>query len=269
MKRTLPGIFLAIAWVLLLVKGNSPLFYLVMVVVAGIGASEYLRMIPAAAPDRWSRVYLGITLCLPIAFTLPSDSGAPAAPLAGMLAAFLLVILYFLRRYTHFDNAYECFAKVVFGVVYVGVLSAYLVLLRLYPYGGSWLVVLSAITAGSDSGAYYFGSAFGRHKLCPNVSPKKTIEGALGGLFCGLGAGCIAAGLLLPVVNWLFLGPAAVALIGVGIIGDLTESVIKRGTGTKDSGKLLAGHGGVLDRIDSLLLTAPVLYYLLLLFGEA
>jgi phosphatidate cytidylyltransferase len=155
----------------------------------------------------------------------------------------------------------------VFGVVYVGVLASYLVLLRQYPEGGSWLVVLSAVTAGSDSGAYYFGSTFGKRKLCPNISPKKTVEGALGGLLCGLVAACVSASLLLDTVDWLFVGMAAVLLTGVGILGDLTESMIKRGTGTKDSGTLLAGHGGVLDRIDSLLLTAPVLYYLLLFVG--
>jgi phosphatidate cytidylyltransferase len=156
---------------------------------------------------------------------------------------------------------------VIFGVVYVGFLASYLVLIRYLPQGGSWLVVLSAITAGSDSGAYYFGCRFGRRKLCPNISPKKTIEGALGGLLCGVSAALVLAGMLLDQVNWLFILFTAGSLTGVGILGDLTESIIKRGTDTKDSGRLLAGHGGVLDRIDSLLLAAPVLYYLLLFMG--
>lgn len=269
MKRTLPGILLAVCWVVLLVNGSAFQFYLAMLVITAIGGAEYLKMIMTPRPNLFSRLYLIGAICLPVIVTLPVE-GSPEIPLqAGLFAGFFLVTLYFLRCYTHFDNTYERFSRMVFGVVYVGVLASYLVLLRKFPEGGSWLVVLTAVTAGSDSGAYYFGSTFGKRKLCPNISPKKTIEGALGGLFCGLVAASVSAILLLENVNWLFVAVAAVLLTGVGILGDLTESVIKRGTGTKDSGTLLAGHGGVLDRIDSLLLSAPVLYYLLFFLGGA
>lgn len=267
MKRTLPGILLAVCWVVLLVKGSALQFYLAMLVITAIGGAEYLKMIMVPRPTLLSRLYLVGAICLPVLLTLPISGTSVIPPQAGLFGAFFLVTLYFLRCYTHFDNTYERFSRMVFGVVYVGVLASYLVLLRQYPEGGSWLVVLSAVTAGSDSGAYYFGSTFGKRKLCPNISPKKTVEGALGGLLCGLVAACASASLLLDTVDWLFVGMAAVLLTGVGILGDLTESVIKRGTGTKDSGTLLAGHGGVLDRIDSLLLATPVLYYLLLFVG--
>lgn len=265
MKRTLPGILLAVVWVLLLMKGSSLQFYLIMLVVAGIGASEYLQMILAVKPGLLSRFYLIIAICLPVIFAVSNTE--PISSQFGLFLAFFMVTLYFIRCYTHFDNTYEYFSRMVFGVVYVGLLASFLVYLRYLPQGGSWLVVLSAITAGSDSGAYYFGSSFGRRKLCPNISPKKTVEGAFGGLLCGIIASVICAGLLLDHVNWLFIITAAILLTGVGILGDLTESIIKRGTGTKDSGRLLAGHGGILDRIDSLLLASPVLYYLLLFFG--
>jgi len=267
MKRTFPGIMLAIAWVAVLLLGSSLQFYLVMLVIGAIAADEYLRMILPPEPGRLARLYLAICICLPVVAVVPVPDGLELPPQLGLFSAFFLVALYFLRRYTHFENTYEILARMVFGVVYVGVLASYLVLLRQFPQGGSWLVVLSAVTAGSDSGAYYFGSAFGKRKLCRNISPKKTVEGALGGLLCGLGAAFVCALVLLESVEWLFLAPAAILLTGVGILGDLTESVIKRGTGTKDSGTLLAGHGGVLDRIDSLLLAAPVLYYLLFFLG--
>jgi len=267
MKRTLPGIILAVCWVTLLVKGTTLQFYLAMLVITAIGGAEYLKMIMSPGLALFSRIYLVAAICLPVILTLPVAGAIDIPQQAGLFAAFFLVTLYFLRCYTHFDNTYERFSRMVFGVVYVGVLASYLVLLRKYPEGGSWLVVLSAVTAGSDSGAYYFGSTFGKRKLCPNISPKKTVEGALGGLLCGLVAALVSAILLLENVNWPFVGIAAVLLTGVGILGDLTESVIKRGTGTKDSGTLLAGHGGVLDRIDSLLLAAPVLYYLLFFLG--
>ena len=151
----------------------------------------------------------------------------------------------------------------VFGLFYIGVLGAHLVLLRFVPDGGSWLIIASAITACSDTGAYFVGKAMGKRKLCPNISPNKTIEGAVGGILCGLIGALAVAVLLLPSFNWFFLIAAAVFLGAVGIAGDLTESIIKRGTATKDSGSCLAGHGGILDRVDSLLFVCPVLYYLL------
>jgi len=269
MKRTLPGILLAVGWVVLLVQGSSLQFYVAMLVIAALSGSEYLKMIMEPGLGGLSRLVLLTAFCLPVAFTLPVTAGNTMPPGAGLFAAFFLVTLYFLQRYAHFDNTYERFSRVVFGVVYIGVLASYLVMLRQFPQGGSWLVVLTAVTAGSDSGAYFVGSAFGKRKLCPKISPKKTVEGALGGLFCGLIAAFISAAVLLDHVDWLFLVVASVLLTGVGILGDLTESVVKRGTGTKDSGTLLAGHGGVLDRIDSLLLAAPVLYYLLFFQGGA
>jgi phosphatidate cytidylyltransferase len=117
--------------------------------------------------------------------------------------------------------------------------------------------------AGSDTGAYYAGKTFGRRKLFPLISPKKTVAGGIG----GVAAGVIAAegvNLLFPQpAHPLFLLLAAVVLICIGICGDLTESLIKRSVGVKDSGTILQGHGGLLDRVDSLLLTGPALFYLI------
>ncbi len=265
MKRTLPGILLAVAWVMLLVKGPAIFFYLVMLGVSAIGANEYLQMICRGKIGVSSRIYLITAICLPVLFSPPVTTFIPLQ--FGLFLAFFMVTLYFILRYAHFDNTYESYSRMVFGVIYIGVLAAYLVQLRYLPNGGSWLIILTAITAGSDSGAYYFGSAFGRRKLCPYISPKKTVEGALGGLISGVFMAVICASFLLEQVPWLFIISSAMLLTGVGIIGDLTESIIKRGTGTKDSGRLLAGHGGILDRIDSLLLASPVLYYLLLFLG--
>jgi len=125
------------------------------------------------------------------------------------------------------------------------------------------LILLIAIVAGSDTGAYYAGKTFGKRKLFPQISPKKTIAGGVGGLVFGIAA-AEGINLLFPEkTDPLLLLPVAALLIVVGIVGDLTESMIKRSVGVKDSGTILLGHGGLLDRIDSLLLTGPVLYYLL------
>jgi phosphatidate cytidylyltransferase len=179
------------------------------------------------------------------------------------LASFFALTCYILYRYKDIADSYNLFCRFVFGALYIGVLGAHLVLLRFQPDGGSWLIIASAITACSDSGAYFVGKAMGKKKLCPNISPNKTVEGAVGGVLCGITGAVFFALLLLPTVNWLFLIGAAFFLAIVGIAGDLTESIIKRGTATKDSGHCLAGHGGVLDRVDSLLFVCPSLYYLL------
>ncbi len=115
----------------------------------------------------------------------------------------------------------------------------------------------------SDTAAYFAGRAFGRHRLCPQVSPGKTIEGALAGLCASVAVGGIfvAAGWVLPGKTWV-IGALLGLMVGVaGIVGDLCESLLKRSYGVKDSSQLIPGHGGFLDRFDSLIFAAPVAYY--------
>jgi phosphatidate cytidylyltransferase len=131
------------------------------------------------------------------------------------------------------------------------------------PQGRAWLLLLTAITVASDTAAFYTGSKFGKHKLCPAISPGKTWEGFAGGLAGSLGASLLVRHFFLPEQGLLWICFIVLLLGCLGAAGDLSESVIKRAFGVKDSGSLLPGHGGLLDRIDSLLLTAPVLYYLL------
>lgn len=264
MSRTFPGIVLAIAWVVLLLAGTPVHFQLVMLVVTSIGINEYLDMALDNPPRLASRILFIMALLLPYlgGWYFADTSGIQL----GLVASTFLIFFYTIGNYSKLSEPYRILSRLILGVVYIGVLVAYLPLIRNFPEGGEWLIVLTAITAGSDSGAYYIGRKLGRHKLSPAISPKKTIEGAVGGLVCALLAGMVLALLLLEQVNILFILFAALVLTGVGILGDLAESIIKRGTGTKDSGKLLAGHGGILDRIDSMLLAAPVLYYLLYFF---
>lgn len=168
----------------------------------------------------------------------------------------LLVITY--PRYTLSDSAVG-----VFGSVYVGWLLSHLFLLRdLAPQGFDYLLLTLILTWSTDTGAYFTGRAIGRRKLAPQVSPNKTLEGALGGV-----AGSLLAAMLLYYYKPVF--PLELCL-GLGILvsilgqfGDLVESALKRLSGIKDSGHLIPGHGGVLDRFDSLLLTGPAVYYYL------
>jgi phosphatidate cytidylyltransferase len=188
----------------------------------------------------------------------------PSVLLPALIASFVLTVTYFLYRYRVLEDCYSLMARVVMGVFYIGVLGAHILLIRHLPDGASWVLIATAITASSDSGAYFCGKKFGKRKLCPNISPNKTIEGAVGGIICALIAAVIFALLLLPSFKIFSLMGATVILAVIGIAGDLTESIIKRGTDTKDSGRCLAGHGGILDRVDSLLFVAPVLYYFLI-----
>lgn len=123
------------------------------------------------------------------------------------------------------------------------------------PNGANWLLFSLLICWAADIGAYFAGRAFGRHKLAPAVSPGKTREGAIGGLLLSL---LVCAGLLIAAGEFSFVWILVLlVLVGISILGDLFESLLKRATGIKDSGQLLPGHGGVLDRVDSILAVAP------------
>lgn len=262
MKRIVPGLLIAGLWLLLLLVGSALLFNLVILVVVLIGANEYVRMASPTIGSSLERFTLSCIVALPVVITCFYPYQAALLP--SFLLSFLLSIWYFLYRYRVLENCYSQLSRLVMGIFYVGILGAHLILLRASPEGAVWVLIATVITASSDSGAYFVGKRFGKKKLCPKISPNKTVEGAIGGLFCALVAALVFAGLLLSSVDYFALAAVTIALTGFGIAGDLTESIIKRGTDTKDSGSCLAGHGGILDRVDSLLFVAPVLYYILI-----
>jgi len=153
---------------------------------------------------------------------------------------------------------------VAFGIFYVAWLLGHLILIRQFAEGPFLIFLVFLVTWANDTAAYYVGSFWGRHHMAPRISPRKTWEGAVGGLI-----GSVAASF---ACRWWFLESLSAAdalLIGllVGIaapLGDLCESILKRSADVKDSGGLIPGHGGVLDRVDSLIFTTPVIYYYLL-----
>ena len=153
-------------------------------------------------------------------------------------------------------------AITILGPLYAGLLLGTVVGLRLTPpepVGRHWVVFLLIVIMLGDTGAYYVGRSMGKRRLAPALSPKKTVEGLIGGLTASVVAALVTGRLLLPHIGLLhaaLLG-AVLALLGVG--GDLFQSLLKRGAGVKDSGNLMPGHGGVLDRLDSLYFSAPAL----------
>lgn len=150
-------------------------------------------------------------------------------------------------------------AYAIFGVLWVGWLAGYAITLRGLGGGAiglAWTLTAIAVTIAVDSGAYFTGKAIGRHLLCPRVSPKKTVEGLFGGLAVAALAGALCAVLALNLAWW---EGCLVGLVGgaAGVLGDLLESLVKRQLGVKDSSQLIPGHGGLLDRMDSLLFAIP------------
>lgn len=262
MGRILPGLFMAATWLLLLLFGSFQLFWCIVVTGAAIALNEYFVM-TVPGRDKILRGFLIFFAALPVLFSYQATT---ASVQAGLVVGLLGTVLLVLGMYSRLENVFSLLCTTGFASLYIGFCTANLILLYALPGGASWIIVLTAITAGSDTGAYYAGRTLGKKKLCPHVSPGKTVAGAVGGIL----AGVVAAELivfLLPISTPIFpLALVAVVLVVIGIIGDLLESVIKRAMQVKDSGTLLRGHGGILDRVDSLLLTSPV-FYILLSFG--
>lgn len=186
---------------------------------------------------------------------------------AALLAGFLLVSLTWLVLSERLDHGARSWLLSTGIAVYVGWLGLHFSLLRHLPHGQSWAFLAIFTTFAYDSGAYAFGRLFGRRLLAPRISPKKTLEGTAGGLVC--------AALAAPLLNRL-LGPAEplpwMVVLGAGLgavaqLGDLAESLLKRRLEMKDAGLLAPGHGGLLDRLDSLLFVGTVLYYLVRWFS--
>lgn len=153
-------------------------------------------------------------------------------------------------------------AATVFPALYLGLPLGTMAAIR-GAYGREALLLALVVVWVSDSAQYYAGTLFGRHRLSPTISPKKSVEGAIGGLIAGVAVMMGLGRLWLPQFGPAWLAGIGAVLVGLGIVGDLFESLLKRSASVKDSSGLIPGHGGVLDRIDSLLFVAPG-YYLLL-----
>ena len=240
----------------------------VIVLILGfIGIREYYRMGTNIGIHNSEPFAIAAALALVIAGTVPPDS------FRGLIISAILVIVvgaYFVHMSKFAsEGAYTLVPIAVFGPLYVGVpLALSLQVMqadRVFLMFGLLLVWLS------DIGAYYAGRKYGEHKLAPRLSPKKTVEGAIGGLLACLLVGLIFKALVPYAAFEYSWSEVFVMAIIVGLVapcGDLAESILKRDTGIKDSGHGMGGHGGVLDRIDSLLFCFPAMYLFLLATGR-
>jgi len=163
-----------------------------------------------------------------------------------------------------FDKMIASSGATILGVIYIVLLGGHLVALRTgfeERLSAHLLSFFFLVLMGSDTGAYYVGRAIGKHKLAPTISPGKTWEGVAGGVVAALALAAVAHFWFFKELPLKWALPLAAVMTVLGILGDLTESALKRGAGAKDAAKILPGHGGALDRLDSLLFNAPLIYY--------
>jgi phosphatidate cytidylyltransferase len=259
---------------------------LTILVITGIAINEFYHLIEAKGAVPVRGVGTVAALALPVIAFIGSEYLATLT-----LSMVLLGLMIAQLRKKEISESLASISETFFGVFYVGWLLSHAIVLRefqdsvagrwggavarqLHPDAGAfYLFFVIAVVIAGDAGAYFAGRRFGQRPLAPAVSPKKTIEGAYGALAGGIlmaalvkGGFDIALPKLSAQLSWgfaLFLGPI---LAGVGIVGDLVESLLKRDAQVKDTGTLLPGTGGVLDRIDSNLLGIPVMYYFLLAY---
>ncbi len=260
MGRIATGLILAAGWLLLLFVGTYPLFCLVITAGGGVALYEFLRM---SSPEVEHK-HIPLVLLLGIFPLAAASLWGSGAVTASLFLALLILIIVTVVAYPSLDNGLIFVSRLWFGIFYIGFCSAHLILLRSLPQGIHWLLVLTAVTVSSDTGAYYVGRTLGKTKLYPALSPGKTRAGAVGGIIGGMLGGLVVTVILFEGASLVMVAFLSLVLSMVGIVGDLIESLIKRVSGVKDSGQILPGHGGLLDRCDSLLLTAPVLYYVLI-----
>lgn len=215
--------------------------------------------------------YLGAA-GLTVAFIVDAPATSPDLL---MIALAIFIILVFVTQTFRFQKDFSKLlggaGVTILGVMYVAFLGGFLIATRVgfegHPYLSTHLLgFFFLVLMGSDTGAYFAGRAFGKHKLAPGISPGKTVEGLIGGLLAGAGFAALATATFFPELPYQASIPLGIVMSAVGVLGDLAESAMKRGANTKDAASILPGHGGLLDRLDSLLLNAPILYYFARIF---
>lgn len=210
--------------------------------------------------------YLGAA-ALTVSFIFDAPANDPNL-LILTLALFVIAVLISqtFRFQKDFTKMLTGIGVTIVGVLYVAFLGGFLIATRVgfenHPgLSTNLLLYFFIVIFGSDAGAYFAGRAFGKHKLAPKISPGKTVEGLIGGIVAAAGFAALCTLVFFHELPYQFSIPLAVVMAVVGVLGDLFESAIKRGSNTKDAASILPGHGGLLDRLDSLLFNAPILYY--------
>ena len=281
LTRIISGVVMGVSVIALLLYCSWFYFAILVALAAFIGLDEYQKMI---IPERsfGGRMFLGVIATIlalsPLIGQLHLTTQHYVTLSTSLWAlAFLLIAARHLRRPLPLQESAGRVSLDALGVIYLGATLPGVLGLRLLDLevGWGWVFLAMLITFGGDTGGYFAGRAlggkiFGARRLAPQLSPKKTWEGYVGGLMLGTGGAFLAQSQLSVCASLTSIDCICLGVVGVtlGVAGDLFESMLKRSAGVKDSGTLIPGHGGVLDRIDALLFVAPALYlYLALRLG--
>lgn len=242
---------------------GGPLLLTFTTTVIGVSLYEFYKMVENKKEKVHKKSGIVIGLLIPIMYFFIKDANNYLSLL------FVMMILYFIIMQVakgKIKGAMTEISYTVFGILYISFLFSHILFIAELKNGNLWILTAQLMVWACDSAAYFFGIKFGKHRLAPKISPKKSIEGSVAGLLASI------ASIFLIKYLW-FLKGAEVSLLNViiigllvgtvGQIGDLVESLFKREFEIKDSGKILAGHGGMLDRFDSMIFVLPVLYYYL------
>lgn len=257
LQRWLTGIVLAAALLSIIFFGDVELLTAAIALFVVGGVWEYNSIVfgKGFLKEKVESIIFAILI---VAVVYTGNTQLLAALIALMIMSVFIVFLWRVNE-TNFDVS--SVAKVIFGMVYIPLLASHFILLRKLESGVYWIILVLVIAIIGDTVALYVGKSIGKRKLIPLVSPGKTVEGTLGLIAGATAAACLFGYLLLPSVpfiHFLILG-----FVGgiIGQLGDLCESAIKRNYGRKDASSLLPGHGGLMDRMDSLIFVAPFVYY--------
>ena len=263
LKRWISGLVLAPILIFFTLYAPPWLFTLFILALIFIGLQEFYALAVPEIPSRDKTAGILLSLLPPLAFYSPEARCFHAAVI-------VLIFFLFIRAIGSpdpFDRRVSRASKQLLGFLYIAVFLAQFILMRKFPSGQLWILFTLVAVFSGDTTAFYVGRAFGRKKLAPAISPGKTVEGGLGAVAGSAAGALLFKGLFfsqVPFLHALILG------LGVGIfgqLGDLWESVLKRSAQVKDSGTLIPGHGGLLDRIDSVLFAGPFVYYYAWIMG--
>ncbi len=259
MTRIITASILAALFIYITLSASMAIFIAMIEIAAAICFLEYARM----------ALHKGITV-----HRIRGLIAALLIPLAFIsshyVAYMVLVLILAMLLFTALEeavNGLDSTVYTMFGVIYVGLAFSAPLLIRIEENGSQQFLLICSATWGADIGAYYIGRAFGKTKLAPAISPGKTLEGLAGGIVSAIALAGLCNVIFFPQSGWLLVVGAGVMGGIIGPVGDLSESQIKRHFGVKDSGSILPGHGGLLDRADALMLTVPAYYIFLALAG--
>jgi len=259
LKRILTALCLLPVFIFIVVSPNVWYFAALTAVAAVLAELEFFNIAKGCGFSPWKTLGICWTLAF-VAVALWPRSLQLEVVISG---GFLLMILQAIFTRLELKKAFETIASTMFGAFYIGFFLAYFIALKSQgdERGKDLLLLLTFTVWAGDTAAYFVGSAIGRHKLAPTISPKKSWEGAVANLAASILTAHVARLTFIQRIDGMDVLVLGAAISIIGQMGDLFESVLKRGADIKDSGAILPGHGGILDRIDSLIFTAPVLYY--------